>query len=44
LSTLFQVDLEVIRTMKNKDFSFYFTEDISEFIILGKDIGKVRSF
>jgi len=40
--------LEVIRTIKSKDFSFSFTEDISKFVILrkdiGRDIGRVRDF
>jgi len=44
LRTFFQIDLEIIRTMRSKDFSFGFTENISEFMIFGKDIGKVRSF
>jgi len=44
LSTFFQIDFEVIRTMKSEDFSFSFTENVGEFMILGRDIGKVRSF
>jgi len=44
LSTLFQIDFEVIRMMRSENFSFSFAENISEFIILGRDIGKVRSF
>jgi len=43
LSTLIQVDLEVIRTMRSNDFSFGFTENIGKFVILRRDIGKVRS-
>jgi len=43
LSTLFQVDLEVIRTMRSEDFNFGFTENISEFMILKRDIRKIRS-
>jgi len=43
LSTFFQIDLEVIRTIRNKYFSLGFAENVSEFIILGKDIRKVRS-
>ena len=35
---------EVIRTIKSKDFSFSFAENVSKFMILGRDIGKVRSF
>ena len=30
--------------MRSKDFSFDFAENISKFMILRKDIGKVRSF
>jgi len=44
LSTFFQTDLEVIRIIKSKDFSFSFAENIGKFVILGRDIGKVRSF
>ena len=43
LSIFFQIDLEVIRTMRSKDFSFSFAENISEFIILRRNIRKVRS-
>ena len=44
LSTLFQIDFEVIRTIRSKDFSFSFVENIGKFMILRRDIGKVRSF
>jgi len=44
LSTFFQIDFEVIRTMRSENFSFSFAENISEFMILRRDIGKVRSF
>jgi len=44
LSTFFQIDFEVIRMMRSKDFSFIFAENVSKFMILRKDIGKVRSF
>jgi len=30
--------------MRSEDFSFSFAENVSEFMILGRDIGKVRSF
>ena len=30
--------------MKNKNFSFSFTENIGKFMILRRDIGKIRSF
>jgi len=41
LSTLFQIDSEVIRSMRSEDFSFGFTENIGKFVILRRDIGKV---
>jgi len=44
LNTFFQIDFEVIRTMRSEDFSFSFTENISEFVILRRNIGKIRSF
>ena len=44
MSTFFQIDLEVIIMMRSKNFSFGFAKNVSEFIILGRDIGKVRSF
>ena len=43
LSTFFQIDFEVIRTMRRENFSFSFAENIGKFIILERDIGKVRS-
>ena len=43
LSTLFQIDFEVIRIMRSENFSFGFAENVSEFVILRRDIGKVRS-
>jgi len=43
LSTLFQVNLEIIKIMRSKNFSFGFTENINKFIILRRDIGKVRN-
>jgi len=30
--------------MRSKDFSFSFAEKISKFVILERDIGKIRSF
>jgi len=30
--------------MRSKNFNFSFAENISKFIILGRNIGKVRSF
>ena len=44
MSTLFQIDFKVIRMMRSKNFSFSFAENIGEFMILGRDIGKIRSF
>ena len=43
LSTFFQIDLEVIRMMRSKDFSFGFAKNVGKFVILERDIGKVRS-
>ena len=44
LNTLFQIDFEVIRTMRRESFSFSFAENISKFMILGRNIGEIRSF
>ena len=44
LNTLFQIDFEVIRTMIRESFSFYLAENIGKFMILGRDIGEIRSF
>jgi len=44
LSTLFQIDFEVIRMMRRENFSFSFAENVSKFVILGRDIGEIRSF
>jgi len=44
LSILFQIDFEVIRLMRSKNFSFSFAENISKFMILRRDIGEIRSF
>ena len=44
MSTFFQINFEVIRSMKSKNFSFSFAENISKFMILGRNIVKVRSF
>jgi len=35
--------LEVIRIIRSEDFSLGFVENISKFVILGGDIGKIRS-
>ena len=44
LSTFFQIDFEVIRMIRSKDFSFSFAENISKFVIFRENIGKVKSF
>ena len=44
MSTLFQIDFKVIRTMRRESFSFSFAENISKFVILGENIGQIRSF
>ena len=38
MNTLFQIDFEVIRIMKSKNFSFSFAENISKFVILRRNI------
>ena len=43
MSTLFQIDFEVIRMMRRKSFSFSFAENIGKFVILGRNIGQIRS-
>jgi len=43
LSTFFWIDLKVIRTMRNEDFSLGFAENFGKFMILRRDIGKIRS-
>ena len=44
MSTFFQIDFEVIRTMRRENFSFSFAENVSKFMILGWDIREIRSF
>ena len=44
MSTLFQIDFEVIRMMIRKSFSFSFAENVGKFMILRRDIGEIRSF
>ena len=44
MSTLFQIDFEVIRMMRSENFSFSFAENIGKFMILRRDIGEIRSF
>ena len=44
MNTFFQIDLEIIRMMRSKYFSFGFAEDVGKFMILKGDIGKIRRF
>ena len=44
LNILFQIDFEIIRTMRRESFSFSFAENISKFVILRRDVGQIRSF
>ena len=44
LITFFQIDFEVIRIMRSENFSFSFAKNIGEFMILRRDIGKIRNF
>ena len=44
MSTLFQIDFEVIRMMRRENFSFSFAENIGKFMILERNVGQIRSF
>ena len=44
MSTLFQIDFEIIRTMRRENFSFNFAENVGKFVILRRNIGQIRSF
>ena len=44
MSTFFQIDFEVIGMMRRESFSFSFAENIGKFMILGRNIGQIRSF
>ena len=44
LSIFFQIDFKVIEMMRSKNFNFSFAENIGKFVILRRNIGKVRSF
>ena len=44
MSTLFQIDFEVIRIMRRENFSFRLAENVGKFVILGRDIREIRSF
>jgi len=42
LSTLFQINFEVIGTMREENFSFIFAENVGKFVIFRRDIGEIR--
>ena len=44
MSTLFQIDFEVIRAMRRENFSSCLAKNVGKFMILGRDIGEIRSF
>ena len=44
MSTLFQIDFEVIRTMRRESFSFCLAENIGKFMIFRRNIREIRSF
>ena len=44
MNTLFQIDFEIIRMMRRENFSFSFAKNVGKFVILGRDIGEIRSF
>ena len=44
MSTLFQIDFEVIRMMRRENFSFSFAENVGKFMILERNVGQIRSF
>ena len=44
LSTLFQIDFEVIRMMMRENFSFSFAENVSKFMICRRNIREIRNF
>ena len=44
MSTLFQIDFEIIRTMRRESFSFSFAENVGKFMILRRNVGQIRSF
>ena len=39
MSTLFQIDFEVIGTIRRENFSFSLAENIGKFVILERNIG-----
>ena len=44
MSTFFQIDFEIIRMIRRESFSFSFAENVNKFVILRRDIGKIRNF
>ena len=44
MSTLFQIDFEVIRMMRRENFSFSLAENIGKFMILRRNVGQIRGF
>ena len=44
MSTLFQIDFEIIGIMRSKNFSFSLAENIGKFMILGRNIREIRNF
>ena len=44
MSTFFQIDFEVIKMMRSKNFSFSFAKNVSKLMILRRNVGQVRSF
>ena len=44
MSTLFQIDFEVIRMMRRESFSFCLVENVGKFVILRRDIAEIRGF
>jgi len=43
LCIFFQIDFEIIRIMRSKDFNFGFTEDISKFMIFWRTMKKLEA-
>ena len=44
MSTLFQIDFEVIEMRRRESFSFSFAEDVGKFMIIRRDIREIRNF
>ena len=42
MSTLFQIDFKVIRTMRRENFSFSFAENVGKFVILRSVVATTR--